>query len=100
MRKPDKYTRSAKGQSCTVRIPGICKPAPENETTVLAHLNGGGSGAKHLNIHGAYACAQCHDVVDGRARCNGYTYDEVKMMHFEGVIRTQIIMVRDGVLEL
>lgn len=100
MSKRDKYTRSAKGQDCTVRIPGVCRPAPENETTVFAHLNGGGLGAKHLSVHGAYSCAQCHDVIDGRSRNRGHTNKEVKMMHLEAVIRTQIIMVRDGILKL
>lgn len=33
-----KITQSAKGESCTVRIVGYCNG--NNETTVLAHLNG------------------------------------------------------------
>ena len=100
MSKQDKYTRSAKGQPCTVRIPGICRPAPENETTVLAHLNGYGMGGKHLSIHGAYACAECHDIVDNRKWHEFLTYDDVKRYHLEAVIRTQIIMVKEGILEL
>ena len=107
MSKQDKYTKSAKGKPCTVRIPGVCKPAPENETTVLAHLNGYGMGGKHLSIHGAYACAECHAWLDG-----GYTSDSyfmqseesprtiAKFYHLEAVIRTQQIMVKEGILEL
>jgi len=98
--KQDKYTRSAKGQPCTVRIPGVCRPAPENETTVLAHLNGYGMGGKHLSIHGAYACNCCHDVVDGRVKYDGLGSALLKLYHLEGVIRTQQIMVKEGVLEL
>ena len=99
MSKQDKYTKSAKGQPCTVRIPGVCRPAPENETTVLAHLNGYGMGGKHLSIHGAYACAECHAWLDG-----GYAHNYDKsvrdLAHLEAVIETQQIMVKEGILEL
>jgi len=100
MSKQDKYTRSARGQHCQVRIPEICTEAPENNTTVLAHLNGGGAGMKNYNIHGAYACYECHTWLDG-----GYVQHEVSRedrdrLHLEAVIRTQKIMIREGVLKL
>lgn len=96
----DKYTRSAKGKMCQIRIPGVCNHRPE--TTVLAHLNGGGMSTKHLSIHGSYACSDCHDMVDGRTK---RTPGEIKRamlikMHLEGVVRTQAIMVEEGVLVL
>lgn len=100
MAKQDNYTKSARGKDCQIRIPGYCKPAPENETTVPCHVNGGGMAAKHLNIHIAYGCNVCHDVVDGRIQNTGFTADEILIMHLEGVIRTQIIMVNEGVLKL
>ena len=100
MSKQDKYTRSARGQPCQIRIPGYCKPAPDNETTVFAHLNGGGMSAKHENIHGAHACNVCHDIVDGRHPVRELTKDEILLMFHQGVIRTQIIMIRDGILTL
>lgn len=99
MAKQDKYTRSAKGKPCQVRIPGICKPAPENETTIPAHLNGAGMALKHSSIHLAYCCSACHDVLDGRIRTK-YSQAQLLLMHLEAVIRTQIIMIRDGVLKL
>ncbi len=99
MAKQDKYTRSARGQACTVQIPGVCRPAPDNETTVLAHLNGGGTGFKHSNIHGAYACHLCHSWVDfGYAKT--HTVEQRDLLHLEAVIRTQIIMIDEGVLKL
>lgn len=98
----DKYTRSAKGQNCQVRIPGVCNHNPE--TVVLAHLNGGGMGMKRANIHGAYACSECHDIVDARSvkftDGTEWTRDQIKLMHLDGVVRTQEIMIRDGVLVL
>ena len=97
MSKQDKYTKSARGQMCQVRLPGSCNHNPE--TTVLAHLNGAGMGIKHLNIHAAYTCSGCHSVIDGHVKSE-WTQDQLKRWHLEGVIRTQIIMVKEGVLKL
>jgi len=98
--KQDKYTHSSRGKPCQVRIPGVCKPAPENETTVPAHINGWGMGGKHSNIHIAYCCDACHEWLDG-----GYVQTDTDRatrdrLHLEAVIRTQIIMIEDGVLVL
>ena len=93
----DKYTKSARGQECQVRIPGVCNRDPE--TVVLAHRNGAGIGRKHMSIHGAYCCSACHDAVDGRAKTN-YPPAAIKSMHDEAVFRTQELMVRQGVLVL
>ena len=99
MAKQDCYTKSAKGQPCQVRVPFVCKQAPENETTVLAHLNGGGMAAKHLNIHGAYACAACHTWLDG-GYVKTHTRDQRDLYHYEAMVRTQVIMVEDNVLKI
>lgn len=61
--KSKKITDSAKGEQCTLRIFGVCNFNPE--TTVFAHMNGGGMGYKHHDIHGCYACSKCHTWVDG-----------------------------------
>lgn len=96
----DKYTASARGQPCQVRVPGICRPAPENNTTVFAHLNGFRQGHKALNIHGSYACAECHAWLDHGWTRSDATKQLRDLYHFEGMARTQIIMVNDGVLKL
>lgn len=104
--KQDKYTRSARGKPCQVQVPGICRVAPENNTTVLAHLNGGGMAFKHLNIHAAYACAECHEWLD-----TGYVREKYStsscsarerrdLYHLEAVIKTQIIMIEEGILKI
>ena len=93
--KQSKYTKSARGQDCQVRIPNICNYNPE--TVVLAHLNGYAMGKKHLDIHGAYCCSDCHDAIDGRTKT--YMNKQVRdLYHLEGVIRTQQIMVKEGIL--
>lgn len=99
MSNQDKYTRSSKGQPCQVRVPGVCKQAPENETTVPAHLNGAGMGIKHANIHFADCCDACHAWLDG-----GYVNDVNgqyrDVWHLQAIIRTQIRMIEEGVLKL
>ncbi len=92
-----KYTKSARGQDCTVRIPNVCNHNPE--TTVFAHLSGGGMGAKVKDIHGAYACSSCHDVIDGRVSTNFLRF-ELELYHYEAMVRTQEIMVANGILKL
>ncbi len=98
MSKQSKYTKSARDQECQVRIPLICNR--NAATVVLAHLNGAGMGFKHSDIHGAYACSNCHDVIDGRVPCTHYTPEEKAWMHLEGMLRTQQIMIKEGILKL
>lgn len=90
--------QSAKGQSCQVRVPGVCNGNPE--TTVLAHLNGGGMGAKASDIHGAYCCSDCHTFLDGGYANANCTRAERDLYHLEGVIRTQRILMGQGLLEV
>ena len=50
-----------------LRIPGVCNGDPE--TTVLAHIRRNefcGVGMKPPDIHGVWACSDCHDVMDMR----------------------------------
>ena len=93
-----KYTKSAKGQECQVRIANKCNFNPE--TTVFAHINGGGMGMKKADIHGAYCCSACHDVLDGRDRSTVYPSWDLELWHYQGMVRTQEIMIQDGILVL
>jgi len=92
----NKLTRSARGMPCQIRFNG-CNGGPNNETVVYAHLNGGGMGSKVLDIHGAYSCAHCHDILDGRVP-NEKDRDFVRKVHLEGVIKTQEILVAKGLI--
>jgi hypothetical protein len=66
MIRSQKVLRSAKGQLCSARFPGICCGDPA--TTVWAHLNGHsfgkGAGIKAHDIHGFHACFACHSYYD------------------------------------
>jgi len=91
-------TRSAAGEICTIRIPGHCNH--NNETTVFAHKNGRGGAPRYVgaaNIQGAYACSDCHDVVDGRQNCHQTALD-IKRFHYEGIFRTQQRLVDKGLI--
>ena len=94
LQKQDKYTKSAKGQDCQIRSPA-CNHNPE--TVVFCHLNGAGIGEKMQNIHGAYGCSSCHDFADG---AGNYSVAQRQLYHLKGVIRTQELMIRNGVLKL
>lgn len=92
-----KLTKSARNQECQIRIPGICNR--KNETTVLAHLEGGGMGGKMNDIHGSYSCSDCHDCVDFRVE-SLFDANTLKLYHLEGVIRTQEIMILEGLINV
>lgn len=73
-----------------VRLPLACNFRPE--TTVLAHVRVAGLtgiGQKASDLHGAWCCSSCHDVVDGRVRLEGWSRDAVLRAFYEGVLRTQ-----------
>lgn len=55
-------------------------------------------GAKMHDIHGAYCCSACHDAIDGRTR-TPYSKDDLKLMHLEGMVRTQQIMLKNGLIK-
>lgn len=97
--KQTKITKSARGQDCTIRIPGICKVAPDNETTVLAHDNGEGGALRAPDYQGAYACYECHMAVDGHLKTD-YPSNILRLWHLEGIMRTQRMLVEQGLLEV
>lgn len=64
--RSSKLRNSAKGQLCTLQIPGICNHNPE--TVVLCHLPSENHGIayKSDDFWAVYGCSNCHDVIDGR----------------------------------
>ena len=87
-------TKSAKGEDCTIRIPGVCNF--DAATTVLAHRNGGGMGGKTPDYQGAYACSACHDVYDRRVSHPDGMY--VNACFADGVNRTQERLKEKGLI--
>jgi hypothetical protein len=58
---------SARGQDCTLQIPGVCNR--NSETVVWCHSNraedGKGMGLKARDEEGCYGCSACHSFLDG-----------------------------------
>lgn len=96
-----KIRYSARGKQCQVRLVGICNG--NDETTILAHFRdlslGCGVGLKTNDLFGAFCCSSCHDYLDGRAKTH-YTKDELKSAHMIGVLRTQKILLDEGLIRL
>ena len=92
-----KLTNAARDRECQVRFPGC---SCESSTTVLAHYRLAGTcgiGMKPNDFQGAWACAYCHDIADGRLRAPAQlTREEVRLYHAEAVMRTQAILIKEG----
>lgn len=101
-----KITDSARGEYCSVRIPGACRHTPD--TVVWAHANGSaagkGIGAKAPDILGAYACMACHDLYDRRRTRNdqGEVIPRmvVELAFWEGHARSVCILIAKGIVVL
>lgn len=91
-----KIRESARGEECQVRIPGVCNFNPK--TTVLAHNGGAGWALKANDAHSAYACYDCHLVVDGAK--SEFTREEIKLMFYDGMVRTQEILLKKGLINI
>lgn len=93
-------TESARGESCTVRIPFVCNH--DDSTVVFAHISGVrfGHGVGIKTKIGAYACSACHDVLDGRVqRPQGIALDDLKLAHYEGVMETMTRLFDKGIIK-
>lgn len=91
---------AARGQPCLVRIPGVCNGNPE--TTVLAHIGIAGirgMGKKPVSLCATWACAACHDVIDGRVKST-LSREYIKACAMDGVLRTLTYISTSGTLSV
>ncbi len=87
-----KITQSAKGENCTLRIPGICNHNPETVVFAHVHTKFSGMGAKSNDIHGFYCCSECHSAYDRH---------EVENIDVLGaLVETQLKLFDKGLLSL
>lgn len=93
--KSKKYRDAARGQDCTMRLPG-CQN--NTETTVLAHRNGAGMGTKASDHDAADMCAHCHALFD---RPDKWPIDSLSMAYrFESArIETIINRIERGIIK-
>ena len=91
-----KITQSARGESCTLRIPTVCNH--NSETVVFAHIAGNkGTGTKNHDLFGVYACSNCHDWIDGR--CN-YAVNDYLEEILRALQETQLKLIEKGIIEV
>jgi hypothetical protein len=89
--------RSAKGESCTLNVAGICNHNPE--TVVLCHLPilaDHGFAMKVADYCAAYGCSDCHDWIDNRKGVQ--PYEERLYYAARGLVRTQSRMIEKGLI--
>ncbi len=90
--KTTKARKAARGQPCLIRLPG-CDGG--GETTVLAHYRLAGycgTGMKPPDALGAFACAACHDKIDGRSKLADWSRNDIRLAHAEGCLRTAALL--------
>lgn len=93
--------RSARGEACTLLIPGCPNDA---STVVLCHSNrladGKGMGLKAPDTAACYGCGYCHDILDGRApRPAGLTLEAVEGL-FDRAVKLTHARLREKGIEL
>jgi len=96
--KKSKIRESARREDCQVRIPEVCNF--DETTTILAHKNGAGMALKSNDSQAAYCCSECHNEIDvllGK-RKSDFTDDEILIMFYEGIFRTQLILIEKGLI--
>lgn len=89
--------RSAKGEACTLRIPGVCKN--DTSAVVLCHVNGvllKSNNSKQVDMHAFYGCSACHDAQEYQSNWakHGITWRDI----IRAVFETQKKMVAKGLI--
>jgi hypothetical protein len=96
-----KIRKSARGEDCTINLPGVCNYNPE--TVVWAHSNryqdGKGMGLKAKDENGAYACYACHSMYDRQTkRPNHLSLEEVEEAFTMAMKKSQQILKDKGLI--
>lgn len=97
-----KIRKAARGQECQIRMP-LCNGNPD--TVVACHANKGsvtgkGIGSKCSDLFVAFGCTNCHDLYDRRVFDPNLTREEVENYFYEGMIRTQHILLEMGLIAI
>jgi len=94
-----KITSSANGQRCQIRLPGVCTDRNVVWCHAIGQAAGKGIGMKVPDLLGAYGCEECHHVVDRRKFVKHLTRMEIEHAFYEGVMRSQRILIEDGLVK-
>lgn len=99
--RSQKIRQAARGQRCTVRLPGVC--CYNDETTVLAHFSyaSSGMGTKPADVSAAFCCDACHSLIDGRIkRPHGLMLEDIEWCKARGMAETWQRLFELGVIEI
>jgi hypothetical protein len=90
--KSPKVRKSAEGESCTMRLVGICDRDPKNVS--LCHVNSfrKGVGNKSHDIHAYYGCNSCH----AEETANRVDASDI----LRAMMETQDRMIQKGLIEV
>lgn len=93
-----KLTNAARGQECTLQIPGVCIGG--NETTVACHspLLEDRQGTKAPDHAIAFGCRACHDCIDRRGNI-GLIENEQRYYFHRGMVRTLANLIERGIIK-
>lgn len=83
-----------------MRIFGVCNHNPE--TSIWAHIRLGGvagMGQKPPDICGVIACSACHDVIDGRQKCD-LTRVQLESHILHALVKTLKLLDSEGALSV
>lgn len=99
--RSSRIRNAARGQRCTIRLPGIC--SYDDTTTVFCHFSyaTSGMGMKPSEMSGAFGCSKCHSVVDGREkRPHGVLIEDVEWCKARGMVETWHRLIEMGVIRI
>ena len=99
MAKQNKFTKSARGEECTLMIYPYCNG--DIETTVLCHINSAdkGVGIKSPDFFAVFGCSDCHDVIDGKRQVELSKIEIIKCIQ-RGLYRTWKRWIELGIVKL
>jgi len=99
MRTPKKIMDAARNEECTLQIVEVIYHDPE--TTVAAHLPDGSGGSNKLTgpLSLAFACGECHSIIDGRTKSKISREDKEFYMR-RGMMRTINRLIAKGLVKI
>ena len=100
MKTPKKIMNAARGEDCTLALPGVCKA--RTDTTVFGHHNDGTGGSNKLTgpLTGGFACFECHQVLDGHVPMPIQIKADIEFYKRRSMIRTINRLIEMGLVKL
>ncbi|MDZ7658041.1 nuclease domain-containing protein [Fodinibius sp.] len=96
----EKLREWCKGQSCTLRIPGVCKDNGRNTCGCHLNSNAKGWGNKSPDFLMVIGCYRCHEFIDGGWVHTEWTKAEVQAEKLRALKESLILYAKHGFLIL